>query len=142
LKEIVMTANTLSPTDRASFNGAMTAVLSDHATLRRLAVAASKRSGFSTDDAMSLAEAMAAHESAEARLFALPFLTRPPETVTSTAARARRRCLEYTSGNFYLPDPSAGAALFVDALVAHLAAEEAWLAHEKEHQNERLLIAA
>ena len=136
-----MTAITLSPTDRASFNGAMTAVLSDHATLRRLATVASKR-GFLADDAMSLAEAMVTHESTEARLFALPFITRPPETVTATAARARRRCLEYTSGDFRLPDPSAAAAVFVDALLAHLAAEEAWFAHEEEHEKERLRIVA
>lgn len=137
-----MTPNTFSPTNRAAFNDAMTAVLSDHAMLRSLAVAAAKRPGFSADDAMSLAEAMTAHESAEARLFALPFLTSPPETVTATATRARQRCLEYTSGNFHLPDPSAAAALFIDALLAHLAAEEAWLAHEDEHQKERLGISA
>lgn len=137
-----MTADTISPTDRASFDKAMAAILSDHATLRHLAVAASKRSGFSADDALSLADAMAAHESAEARLFDLPFLTRTPESVTATATRAHQLCLDYTSGNFRLPDPSAAAALFVDALLAHLAAEEAWLAHEREHQNERLSIAA
>ncbi|HZV54953.1 MAG TPA: hypothetical protein VFF82_08435 [Rhodocyclaceae bacterium] len=136
-----MTATTLSPTDRASFEEAMTTVLADHTTLRSLAVAASRRP-FSADGAMSLAEAMTAHESAEARLFALPFLTRPPETVASTAARARQRCLEYTSGNFHLPDPSAAAALFVEALLTHLAVEETWLAHEDEHQKERLRIAA
>jgi hypothetical protein len=136
-----MTASTLSPTDRASFDGAMAAVLSEHATLRRLAVAVSKRPGFRSDDAMSLADAVTSHESTEARLFALPFLTRPPKSVTATAAQARRRCLDYTSGNFSLPDPSAAAALFVDALLAHLAAEEAWLAHEKEHHHERLLNA-
>lgn len=137
-----MIDNTVSPTDRASFNVAMAAILSDHATLRRLADSASKRSGYSTDDAMSLADAMAAHESAEARLFALPFLTRPPEAVTATAARAHQRCREYTSGNFSFPDASAAAAVFVDALLTHLAAEEAWLADEKEYQHERLGIAA
>ncbi|OHC71108.1 MAG: hypothetical protein A2045_09670 [Rhodocyclales bacterium GWA2_65_20] len=137
-----MTASTLTPTDRASFNRAMADVLSEHATLRRLAVIASRRSCFCADDAMSLADAMAAHESAEARLFALPFLTRPPESVTATAARASRRCIEYTSGNFRLPDPSAAAALFIEALLAHIAAEEAWLAHEEQYQNERLRISA
>ena len=133
-----MTASIHSPTDRASFDAAMNGVRSDHAMLRRLAAGATKR-GFPTDDAMSLAEAMSAHESAEARLFALPFLTRPPETVTSSAARARRRCIEYTSGDFRLPDPSAAAAQFVDALLAHLAVEDAWLVQESEHHKERLL---
>lgn len=138
-----MTTNTNTPSDRASFDEAMTAIYADHAMLRHLAtVAASKRSDFSADDVMSLAEAMTAHESAEDRLFALPFLTRPPEIVVSTAARARLRCLEYTSGNFHLPDPRAAAALFVDALLAHLSAEEAWLAHEKERQYERMLTIA
>lgn len=135
-----MTTNTHSPTDRVSFDSAMAAILSEHATLKRLAAAAAKRPGFSTDDAMSLADAMTAHESTEARLFALPFLTRPPKSVTSTAAHAHQRCVDYTSGNFHLPDPSAAAALFVDALLAHLAAEEAWLASEKKHQHERLSI--
>ena len=136
-----MIADTASPSDRASFNGAITAILSDHATLRHLAAGASKR-GFSTDDAMSLAEAMATHERTEARLFALPFLTHPPETVTVTAARARQRCLEYTAGNFRPPDASAAAALFVDALLTHLVAEEDWLAQEEEHEKERLRIIA
>jgi hypothetical protein len=116
-----MTASTNSPATRAEFDSAMTAILSEHATLRRLAAAASRRPGFSTDDALSLADAMSAHESTEARLFSLPFLTRPPKSVTSTGARARQRCLDYTSGNFSLPDASAAAALFVDALVTHLA---------------------
>ncbi len=137
-----MTPNTPSPTDRASFNRAMTDIRSEHATLRRLAAATTRPSRFSADAAMSLADAMTAHENTEARLFALPFLTRPPKTVTATAARAHQRCHEYTSGNFRLPDPHTAAALFVEALLAHLAAEEAWLAHEEEHQNERLSIAA
>ncbi|MDP1651415.1 MAG: hypothetical protein Q8L56_01710 [Rhodocyclaceae bacterium] len=137
-----MTVNTPSPTDRASFNGAMTAVLADHATLRRLAVVASKRSGLSADDVLSMSEVMAAHEITEARLFDLPFLTRTPKTVTSTAARARRRCLEYTSGNFHLPDSNAAAALFIEALLAHLAVEEAWFAKEQEHQKEHMLVIA
>jgi hypothetical protein len=141
LKGIAMIATTISPTDFASFNSAMTAVLSEHTTLRRLAAAASKGNDFSSDDVMSLADAMVEHEGAESRLFALPFLTRTPKTVRSTAARARRRCVEYTSGDYHLPDSSAAAALFVDALLAHLAAEEAWLAHEKEQKHERLMTA-
>lgn len=135
-----MTTTVPSPDGRSPFTGIMTAVLSDHAILRHLAVAAANRPGFSADNVMSLADAVTAHESAEARLFAHPFLSRPPNTVASTAARARRRRLEFTSGNSHLPDPSAAAALFVDALLAHLAAEEAWLELEQEHQNERLLI--
>ena len=136
-----MIATHISPSDRASFNSAMTDVLSEHTTLRRLAAVAAKRSFSSADDALSLAEAMASHERTEARLFALPFLTRTPKSVTTTAARANRRCTEYTSGNFHLPDPSAAAALIVEALLAHLSAEEAWLTHEQEQKHERLLTA-
>lgn len=138
-----MTTNTLTPGDRASFDEALAAIDADHAMLRHLAtVAASERSDFSADDVLSLAEATARHENVEDRLFALPFLTRPTEIVVSTAARARQRRIEYTSGDFHLPDPRAAAALFVDALLAHLAAEEAWLAREKEHQDERMLTIA
>ncbi len=136
-----MIANSPSPTDRASFNRAITDVRTDHATLRRLAVAVSKCPGNSTDNALSLVDAMIAHESAEACLFALPFLTRPPAIVVSTAVRARRRCVEYRSGTLRLPNPGAAAALLVDALLAHLAVEDAWLAHEEEHHHERLLNA-
>lgn len=137
-----MNANTPSPTNRAEFDSAMAAILAEHAMLRRLATVASRHPGTSADDAMSLADAMSSHENTEARLFALPFLTRPPKSVTVSGTRARQRCRDYMSGNFSLPDPGAAAALFVDALLAHLAAEEAWLAHEKEHQHERLGIAA
>lgn len=134
-----MTASTLTPTDRASFDSAMAAVLAEHATLRRLAAAVSKHPDFSSDDTMSLADAVASHEDVEARLFALPFLTRPPKSVTATAAQARQKCLDYTSGNFRVPSAGAAAALFADALLAHLAAEEAWLAREKELYHQRLL---
>lgn len=137
-----MIANTPSPTNRAEFDSAMAAILAEHATLKRLAAVASRHPGTSADDALSLADAMSSHENTEARLFALPFLTRPPASVTATGMRARQRCLDYTSGNYSLPDPGAAAALFVDALLAHLAAEEAWFAHEKEYQHERLGIAA
>ncbi len=88
---------------------------------------------------MSLADAMVSHEKTEARLFALPFLTQIPKIVSSTAARARRRCIEYTSGSYHLPDRSVAAALFIDALLGHLATEEAWLAREKEQKHERLM---
>jgi hypothetical protein len=133
-----MTPNTLTPDDRASFNEAMTGILSDHAMLRHLAAATTAHHGTSTDEAMSLAAAMETHEKTEARLFALPFVTRPPEIVTTTAARAHQRCMEFTTGTYHLPDARAAAALFVDALLAHLAAEEAWLRHEDEHQKDRL----
>jgi hypothetical protein len=135
-----MTGNNLPTNGRSPFRGLLDSVLADHAILRHLAVASINPRGFTADNMMSLADAMSAHESAETRLFAHPFLSRQPKTVASTGARARRRCLEYTSGNSHLPDPSAAAALFVDALLAHLAAEEAWLKQEQEHQNERLLI--
>jgi len=131
-----MKANILPPTDRASFDNAINAILDEHNTLRRLALSVSQRPGFSSDDAMSLADAMTAHEETEARLFAMPFVTRPPESVISTGARARRRCQEFTSGDSNLPDPSAAAALFVDALLTHLATEEAWLARERKLQIE------
>lgn len=135
-----MTAIPLTPEGRSPFTGLLNVVRADHGILRRLAATVSQRSGFSADSAMTLADAMTEHERTEARLFALPFLSRQPENVASTGDRARQRCLEYTSGNSRLPDPSAAAALFVDALLAHLAAEEAWLELEQEHQNERLLI--
>ncbi len=135
-----MTTGAMSPADRASFDAALDAVLSDHETLRRLAAVASK-TGYSADTALSLAEAMAIHENAEARLFALPYLTRPPETVTGTAARAHRRRLEYLSGDFHLPEPRVAAALFIEALLAHLAVEDTWLAHEREEHHERLLTS-
>lgn len=137
-----MTPLPLAPDGRSPFSGLLATVLSDHAKIKHLAIAAAEHPPFSADAVMSLTDAFAAHESAEALLFAHPFLTRPPKTVTATAARARRRCLEYASGNSRLPDPGAAAALFVDALIAHMAAEEAWLEHEQEHQNERLLIHA
>ena len=134
--------NADSPTDRTSFDSAMTAVYAEHATLRRLAAGASKQPGYSADDALSLADAMTAHESAEDGLFPLPFLTRPPRAVAATAAEARRRCDQYVSGDYRLANPGVAIALFVDALLAHLAVEEAWLADENEHQKERLRISA
>lgn len=133
-----MTPDNVTPADRAAFNEAITSIRADHAVLRDLAKVASLRGGSLADDTMSLADAMLAHESAEARLFALPFVTRPPESVTSTAARARQRCLEYKSGNYHLPDANAAAGVFIDALLTHLAVEDTWLDREDEHQRERL----
>lgn len=125
------------PNDRAAFNAALAEIHHDHAAMRDLAELAI-RSGFPTDEVLSLAEMVGSHERAEARLFALPFVTIPPESVTASAARAHRHCVEYSTGNYRLPDRGAAAALFVDTLLAHLAAEDAWLAREAEHQKERL----
>ncbi|MEW6163494.1 MAG: hypothetical protein AB1642_00385 [Pseudomonadota bacterium] len=135
-----MNATARNPADRTAFNGAMDAIRADHATLRHLAATASS-AGFPADDILSLADAMAAHERAEIDLLALPFIARAPETVVSTAARANKRCLEYVTGNSDLPESSAAAALFVEALLAHLTAEEAWLDHERELKNERMWTA-
>lgn len=136
------TPNSITPADRAAFDAAMTAVRADHAVLRDLATAATRHADFSTDDTLSLADAMLAHENAESRLFSLPFVGVPPASVVSTAARARRRCLDYTTGNYQLPDPHAAAALFIDALLTHLAVEDAWLDHEDEHVQERMRTIA
>lgn len=135
-----MTENT--PNDRASFNSALSAILAEHVTLRHLAAAVATRSSHSADDAMSLADAMAAHERSEAVLFDLPFVTRPPKAVITTGASAGQRCREFTSGKFRSQDASLAATKFVEALLAHLDAEEAWLAEEEAHQHERLSIAA
>lgn len=138
-----MTTNNIRPpSDRPSFNLAMAEVLHDHATLRHLAEVADREPDLCTDIALSMADVMISHERAEARLFELPFVTLTPETVTSTAARARRCCIEYTSGDCNLPGSKLAANRFFDALMAHMAAEEAWFEVEKEHQKERLHIAA
>lgn len=133
-----MTPDNITPADRAAFNDALASIRADHAVLRDLAMAATMHVGSWADDAMSLADAMLTHESAEARLFALPFVTRPPDSVTSTAARARQRCLEYKSGTYRLPNAEAAAGVFIDALLTHLAIEDSWLEHEDEQQQERL----
>jgi hypothetical protein len=133
---------TATPTDRAAFNKAIAAIRSDHNMLRSMALSATSKGAISADDAMSLVEAMNTHESAEARLFDLPFVSRPPDTVTSTAARARRRGGEYKSGTYSLPDANAAAALFIDALLTHLAVEDAWLNEEDGHQQERMKTIA
>ena len=134
-----MNAETPSPADRAAFDRALGQIRADHAALRHLAVAVCRRPGRSADNALSLVDAVTAHENAEARLFALPFLTRPPATVTASAARARRRCLEYSTASDRLPNASAAAAVFADALLVHLAVEDAWLAEEAKQHHERLL---
>lgn len=137
-----MINDTPTPSDRSSFNHAMAEVLHGHATLRQLAKVADRVPDLRTDIALSMADVMISHERTEARLFALPFMTITPITVTSTAARARRRCIEYTSGDYILPSSNFAAAQFIDALMAHLAAEEAWFDHEMEHRKEYLRSAA
>jgi hypothetical protein len=140
-KETVMNAHPDIPQDRVSFNSALEAIHAEHAAMRRLADVASSRPELCADVTLSLADAMAAHERSEAGLFPLPFLTRTPEAVVSSAIRARRHCEDYTGGDFRRRDPHAVAALFIEALLAHLDAEDAWLADEKAQKNERLLTA-
>lgn len=137
-----MTPNTITPADREAFNKAMAAIRADHDMLRSLATTATSKGTVSADDAMSLVEAMNTHESAERRLFDLPFVSHPPASVMSTAERARLRGSEYRSGTYHLPDARAAAALFIDALLAHLAVEDAWLDEEDQHQQDRLRTIA
>lgn len=133
-----MLTQTPSPTDRASFNDALHAIQADHATMRHLADIAVSQPELCADVTLSLMDAMAAHEKTEAGLFPLPFLTRTPEAVVASALRARRRCEDYTSGDFRRRNANSVAALFVEALLDHLDAEEAWLADEWNQKNERL----
>jgi len=137
-----MTQDIPIPNDRASFRKAITEVRAEHTVLRHLAEAVSERSVLSTDDVLSLAEAVKDHERSEAMLFSLPFLSRPPEAVTKTAAMSQQRCEEYLSGRFSRVEAPTAASRFVDALLAHIAAEENWLNREDEHQKERLRTAA
>lgn len=137
-----MTSDFTIPSDRQSFNQAMAEVLHDHATLRHLADVAEREPDLCTDIALSMADVMVGHERAEARLFDLPFMTRTPETVSSTGARARRYGIEYTSGDYDHAGSNLAAARFIDALLDHLAAEEAWFDQERERRNEYLRIVA
>lgn len=132
-----MDANLPTPTDRPSFNVALADVLADHATMRRLASNATRRpEAISIDAMMSIADIMVTHELFEARLFATPFLTRTPESVLSTTTRVRMRCRDFLTGDHHLPDTNVSAALFVEALLAHIAAEEAWFAREQQYRTE------
>lgn len=132
-----MDANLPTPTDRPSFNAALADVLADHATMRRLATTATQNpKAISADAMMSIADIMAAHELVEARLFATPFLTRTPESVLSTTTQVRMRCRDFLTGNHRLPDTNTSAALFVEALLAHIAAEEAWFAREQQYRKD------
>jgi hypothetical protein len=132
-----MGANLPTPTDRPSFTAALADVLADHATMRRLASNATRYpEAISIDAMMSIADIMATHELFEARLFATPFLTHTPESVLSTTTQVRMHCRDFLTGNHHLSGTNAAAALFVEALLAHIAAEEAWLAREQQYRTE------
>lgn len=126
------------PNDRAAFNNALATLHAEHATMRHLAACALRQPELCTDATLSLVDAMTAHERTEATLFALPFLTRMPEAVSISAVRAHRRGQEYTAGEGARTGPNSAAALFIEALLAHLATEEDWLAYEKAQKIERL----
>ena len=134
--------NSITPADREAFNKAMAAIRADHEMLRGLATAMTSKGIVSADDALSLVEAMNTHESAERRLYDLPFVSRPWASVLSSAERAQLRGREYRSGTYQLPDARAAAALFIDALLSHLAVEDAWLDEEDQHQQERVRTMA
>jgi hypothetical protein len=132
----------ITPADREAFNKAMAAIRADHEMLRSLATAMTSKGTVTADDALSLVEAMNTHESAERRLYDFPFVSRPWASVVSSAERAQQRGSEYRSGTYKLPDARAAAALFIDALLSHLAVEDAWLDEEDQHQQERLRTMA
>lgn len=136
------TSDIPTPADRPAFNRALAEVLHDHATLRHLAEVADREPALCADIALSMADVMIGHERTESRLFELPFITKTPKAVTSTAAMARRRCIEYTAGDCTLADSKRAAAQLIGAVMAHLAAEEAWFDHEKERRKEYLRGAA
>lgn len=136
-----MHASSATPHDRAAFDAALAVLLAQHATLRAVASLTS-REKFAADGVLSLADAVKAHEMNESVLFETPFLTSTPELVRTTSKRLERRCSEYTTSSHGLASHTAAAARFVDALLAHLAAEEAWLKRESEHQKEHMLTIA
>lgn len=133
-----MHAYSALPHDRPAFNSAIGALLSEHKTLRQLAATVSSQTAASAEAAVSLIEAMAAHEQTEAGLFALPFVTRTPKTVTATAARAQQLCAEYITAKSRQTNADAAAARFAAALLEHLSAEEVWLADERAQKQQRL----
>lgn len=137
-----MIPHTQTPVDRAALSEIVAEVRSDHIVLRHLAENVTERSVFSADDALSLADAMVAHERAEARLFTLPDMSQPPELVKFTAEQSHRRREEFVAGTFERTDARTAARRFVDALLAHLAAEEAWLFRERLPRHEGLAAAA
>lgn len=60
-----MGAESSMPNDRRLFDEALAGIRADHATLRRLALAATSPDGSTTDEALSLAEVMTAHENTD-----------------------------------------------------------------------------
>jgi len=130
-----------APHDGAAFDAAIAMVRAQHATLRSVAILTT-RAGLSTDAVLSLADAVKVHEMDEAVVFETPFVTRTPRLVTTTAERVQRYCSDYTTGRHVLPSRTASAARFVDALLVHIAAEEAWLERECAHRREHMLTIA
>ena len=130
-----------APHDGAAFDAALAKLRTQHATLRSVATL-TIRERLSTDAVLSLADAVKVHELNEAVLFETPFLTRMPRLVRATAERLQRCSSEYTSNNHGLASHTASAARFVDALLTHIAAEEAWLRRESAHRTEHRLTIA
>lgn len=129
-----------APVTRMDAHTAVQALHAEHATLRRLARDAIRRSLYSADETLSTMEFLADHERREAQLFASPFFTRPDGLVTKTAARLQDHYDHYMSGEHSLPDAKTASALFFEALLNHITAEEAWLEREDQYQRERLSI--
>jgi hypothetical protein len=129
------------PQDGVAIDEAIAQLRGQHATLRSVATLAT-REGLSTDTILSLADAVKVHELDEAVLFETPLLTGTPKLVRTTAERVRRHCSDYTAGGHGMVSREASAARFVDALLAHIAAEEAWLERECEHRREHMMTIA
>jgi len=130
-----------APRDGAAFDAALAMTRAQHATLRSVA-ALTIREGLSTDRVLSLADSVKAHEQSEAVLFETPFMTRTPRLVRTSAERLKQCGADYTTGVHGLASNAASAARFIDALLAHIAAEEAWLSRESAHRKEHLLTIA
>jgi hypothetical protein len=130
-----------TPHERTTFDAALGSLLAQHATLRAVATLTS-REGFTTDAVLSLADAIKVHETNESVLFETPFLTRTPKLVRTTPERLQRFCAEYTTGSHGFLSGTVAAERFVDALLSHLVAEEAWLKREDEHRKEHMLTIA
>ena len=130
-----------APHDGVAFDAALATVREQHAMLRSVATLTT-REGLTTDAVLSLADAVKIHEMEEAVLFDSPFMTRTPKLVRSTAARLQRCASHYLTGGHGLASPDAAAARFVDALLAHIAAEEAWLSRESAHRREHNMTIA
>jgi hypothetical protein len=133
-----MIAFIAAPEDRAAFDAALEHLHSDHAMLRHMALSTRKQPSIRTDDILSLADAMDAHEKNEARLFSRPFLSSPPDAVTVSAARAHLLSYAFVAGGLDTVTANEVAARFVDALLAHLTAEDDWLTQEMAQHREPL----